>query len=226
MAFVRHTQDIYEYQKKKKRPVAIIWISEIHFDDVDHRLHGDHLFLFSPTTTILLIFLLNFLTQLSLLHSPLLYCHTKHRLPSRTTPSCRLLSPKSWLLLRLKNLNRVNFTSWDKIRYNPEAFSKNLNLLEYCIFELTKLYRLEIVNPNSGSLCYTFRVDRAIFSADGSSLLVIYNGKQLAILRLRVEKWTQVGRNCYCSDIMLYKGKFYAIDEWGQVVVIDSLTLE
>ncbi|XP_059640547.1 F-box protein At2g17036-like [Cornus florida] len=118
----------------------------------------------------------------------------------------------------------------------PKKFPKVLNLLNFRITEMCKVYNLEFVDLSKKKIEMDWEESKLIrtkkvvvssnpWTSDGVdyAVIAIQKGK-LWFLKFGDEKWSAVDdpKQSHFDDCVYHKGKFYAVDHRGRTVVIGS----
>lgn len=118
----------------------------------------------------------------------------------------------------------------------PQRFPKVLNLLNHHVFELGQEYVLHHINypgPSSHNELGNLYMEKVALlgmeDLNDFALLTIHVSGKLAVFRPGNGKWTiiQDMQSPY-DDVILYKGKFYAVDNSGRTMLVGldlSITL-
>lgn len=114
------------------------------------------------------------------------------------------------------------------LKFTYEALQDEMNLLELRIHELTKSYMI----VNTEGVCVS-EINRVVMFPDSPwidtkncAVLAIFGDGKLGLAKLRDKKWTIIeGRNFARGDVIVYRGKFYAVDRRGIVFSIDSSSM-
>lgn len=111
------------------------------------------------------------------------------------------------------------------VKYDNEVFRKEVNLLDFRIYEVAKSYTLGYIN---GALVP--RITKVVMFPDCPwidvkycTIVAVYAGGKLGFAKHGDYKWTLIDdRNFHYDDVIVYKGQFYAVDRWGTIFWIDS----
>ena len=113
----------------------------------------------------------------------------------------------------------INPLSPLQIQPLPDSFPKVIKSLQFRVFELAKSYTLQFSNLNHCN--YKVGLNP---NPDCPSLMIVAAGV-LWHLKLGHDRWTaiedRISQLSY-DDVIVYKGKFCAVDECGRTVLIDS----
>ncbi|KAF7829019.1 F-box protein SKIP23-like [Senna tora] len=121
----------------------------------------------------------------------------------------------------------IGFTLGDLSPRLPES----LNLLDYKISEVTKLYRLEFGEITCG-LAYhvneiksTYASKVALCYEGGAfAIMALHSSGQLSFWKMGDKEWTRIDddrHGVHYDDVLYRKGKFYAVESSGFTVMID-----
>ncbi|GMN28836.1 hypothetical protein TIFTF001_002187 [Ficus carica] len=158
---------------------------------------------------------------LSLTQSTLYYLNQPSLSPSSS-------SSRGWLVkIRegrddLQN-HLINPLSPLKICPFPDPFPKTLNLSNFRVFEVAKCYGLQFPNGSFG--CF-----KVAFSPNPRPSLMIVTSGLLWHLQLsgHDNRWVLIDdmiSPLSYDDVVLYRGKFFAVDDYGRAVLIDPSSL-
>ncbi|XP_062077217.1 F-box protein SKIP23-like [Humulus lupulus] len=134
-------------------------------------------------------------------------------------------SPSGWIVKIKENqelgqqLHLINPLSPLRVHPLPDSFPKVLNSLQFRVFELTKSYTLQYSNLNHCNYKVALNPNQ-----DCPSLMVVAAGV-LWHLKLGQDRWTAIDdmeSQLSYEDVIVYRGKFCAVDEFGRAVVVDS----
>ncbi|KAL6963644.1 hypothetical protein U1Q18_034651 [Sarracenia purpurea var. burkii] len=156
--------------------------------------------------------------------------------PHRRTPP--FSSSDGWLIKIDQDVPQrtrlVNPLSRSHTNPLPETFPRRLDLLKYRISELGREYILQYINyrPFANSIndagnLYMEKVALCSKECSGSGidsyvLLTIHVSGKLAMFKFRDRKWVIIDDlpSPY-DDVILFDGRFYAVDNTGRTVVVD-----
>ncbi|KAJ7944093.1 F-box protein [Quillaja saponaria] len=141
-------------------------------------------------------------------------------------------TPKSWLV------NIENSEEIGKVRYkDPISLYKNknlsgmvLNLLDYKVFEVSKVYNLRFVgngeNPESKMRIHEMdSIVKVVVSNDPFLVMAVHANGKLGIWKMTDNTWINIEEDrehIHYVDIAHHKGKFYAVDLRGNFISVDS----
>ncbi|XVF51969.1 hypothetical protein PTKIN_Ptkin04bG0227000 [Pterospermum kingtungense] len=105
----------------------------------------------------------------------------------------------------------------------PYNFPKGSNLLDFRVIELKEEYVLDFDYLTHGSGYNTRKVAFSCLDSNANDfvLLSIIAFGYLAMFKSSDQKWTKFPSSY--DDVILYKGKFYAVDESGRTVLVVGL---
>ncbi|KAI8536908.1 hypothetical protein RHMOL_Rhmol10G0293300 [Rhododendron molle] len=147
--------------------------------------------------------------------------------------------PKAWIIKVSENLPKgkmrlLNPLSMDIITPLPQNFPTRIDLSQFRISEICRSCSLGLTydfdNPdyiNQFSMAQKHQgmvnsVQKAVFF-DDLTAVVIHIYSDVAVLRLGEERWTQLVRHRgNYRDLIKFKGKVYAVNHWGESLMIDS----
>ncbi|XP_038883219.1 putative F-box protein At1g65770 [Benincasa hispida] len=115
------------------------------------------------------------------------------------------------------------------LKFTYEALRDEMNLLEFRIHELAKSYT--IVNTEG---VYVSDIRKVVMFPDSPwidkkncAVLAIFRDGKLGFAKLRDNKWTMFEKHNFAGgDVIVYRGKFYAVDRRGRIFSIDSWSME
>lgn len=175
-----------------------------------------------------------------------------HRLEPLDAPSNSSGSPKGWLVTieegepgKMLILNPLSLFQDPQL---PVTFPKVLNLLDFRVSEISRAYYLEYTDSNSIPDDFAensflsvpkvvdfaenpfLSVPKVVVSSDPDwtssdlAVLVLKNIGKLVLFKQGDVEWTissDFPSSCF-DDIINYKGNFYATDQAGRLVMLDS----
>lgn len=121
------------------------------------------------------------------------------------------------------------------IQHLPKNFPKVLNTLNFRVREVGKAYGLRFFDVRGKPITsFEFKsilIKKVIMFSKGDEygLMMIHIRGRLALWRLGEEKWSLIddgAEKSHFDDVIYYKGRFYAIDYKGRIVVIDADSLK
>uniref|UniRef100_A0A0A0KHE7 KIB1-4 beta-propeller domain-containing protein n=1 Tax=Cucumis sativus TaxID=3659 RepID=A0A0A0KHE7_CUCSA len=132
-------------------------------------------------------------------------------------------SAKEGILRFLRPLYLSNF------KFTFEALPHEINSLEFRIRELAKLYML----VNTEGVCVS-EIRKVVMFPDSPWIdtkncivFAIFVDGKLGFTKLTDEKWTMIEKHNFArGDVIVYRGKFYAVDRRGEVFSVDSSSME
>ncbi|XP_016651559.1 PREDICTED: F-box protein At2g17690-like [Prunus mume] len=108
------------------------------------------------------------------------------------------------------------------IKQLPDSYPKLINLLEYRVFEVAKVYGLRLRDRRFGNTRVAMSLNLDFPSVMMVGMRRLWNGK----LGVDSKKCIQVsrlgGEHSFYEDVIFYQGKFYAVCRNGTAVVVDS----
>eukprot|EP00261_Vitis_vinifera_P017245 XP_010646838.1 PREDICTED: F-box protein SKIP23-like [Vitis vinifera] len=166
----------------------------------------------------------------SLIESTLYYLQ-----PLRQTPDS-----KEALLVKLEEpkpekVRLMDTFSRRAIQHLPKNFPKVLNTLDFRVREVGKTYGLRFFDVRGKPITrFEFKsilIKKVIMFSKGDEygLMMIRFRGGLALWRLGEKKWSLIddgAEKSHFDDVIYYKGRFYAIDYIGRIVVIDVDSLK
>ncbi|KAK9283624.1 hypothetical protein L1049_011874 [Liquidambar formosana] len=149
-------------------------------------------------------------------------------------PSSSSSSSKGWLV-RLKEEEEPNKMRMLSpladvpIESLPTSFPKILNLLDFRISEIHKSYRPQClflfqmaIFPPYVSKLAVLPSNAVPTPTDNYVFMMIYDRGRLRFMKSGDEEWTAIEEDCSnYSDVISYKGQFYAVNKTGRAVVVD-----
>ncbi|KAK9286207.1 hypothetical protein L1049_014591 [Liquidambar formosana] len=154
--------------------------------------------------------------------------------PTTTPPS----DPNGWLIkIEEANPDRMhllNPLSRCEFKPLPTNFPRVLDLLKFSVSELGQEYVLQYMNyrPSATSMgdAANLYMEKVVFcpefcprsgSIDGYVLLTIHVSGKLTMFKSGEKKWTVIDdMPSPYDDVVLFDGKFYAVDSTGRTVVV------
>ncbi|KAL4020273.1 hypothetical protein IC575_019044 [Cucumis melo] len=155
--------------------------------------------------------------------------HHKTFSSASSSTSSSYCAAEGWLAkVESTKLGKMRFLHPLSTRYakcNSDLFRKEVNLLDFGIYEVAKSYTLGYTNGSPVP-----RITKVVMFPDSPwidvkkcTILAVYAGGKLGFAKHGDDKWTLIDhRNFHYDDVIVYKGQFYAVDRWGTVFWIDS----
>ena len=166
----------------------------------------------------------------SLIESTLYYLQPLRQTPdSKEALLVKLEEPKPGKGRLMDTLSRC------AIQHLPKNFPKVLNTLNFRVREVGKAYGLRFFDVRGKPITrFEFKsilIKKVIMFSKGDEygLMMIHIRGRLALWRLGEEKWSLIddgAEKSHFDDVIYYKGRFYAIDYKGRIVVIDADSLK
>ncbi|KAG7034052.1 putative F-box protein, partial [Cucurbita argyrosperma subsp. argyrosperma] len=160
----------------------------------------------------------------TLLHRRIIYCFSPlhHHRTSNSSSSRLFTKDKS---AKLGTVRFVDLFSNLLVVFDDETFRKDVNFLDFRIYEVAKSYALQytrgglvsgitkvIMYPDSGWTDFRTRI-----------IVAVYGRGKLGFAKHGDDNWTLIDDvNFHYNDVIMYKGQVYAVDKWGTVFWIDS----
>lgn len=120
-----------------------------------------------------------------------------------------------------------------KVERLPDGFPKVLNLFNFKVSAISKAYGLQYVGrpnepPTEFNELKSISIKKVVTSSSGSgeyAIMAIHTAGKLGYIKLGDKEWSIINdghSRSHYDDIAYHKGKFYALDFTGRVLVIDS----
>ncbi|KAL6345407.1 hypothetical protein AAG906_015890 [Vitis piasezkii] len=154
----------------------------------------------------------------SLIESTLYYLQPLRQTPdSKEALLVKLEEPKPGKVRLMDTLSRR------AIQHLPKNFPKVLNTLDFRVREVGKTYGLRFFDVRGKP------ITRFEFKSILITKVIMFSKEGLALWRLGEKKWSLIddgAEKSHFDDVIYYKGRFYAIDYIGRIVVIDADSLK
>ena len=140
--------------------------------------------------------------------------------PPDDNPNPSTSSSKSWLVKveefepgRVRLLDPLSSL---QIRFLQESFPKVINLLDFRVVEVGKVYKLEYssdVNIAGVNKLVLFPNSAMTSCVEDAVIFALFHEGKLGSIKYGDENWTLVDdHNFYYDDIIVYKGQSYVVD--------------
>ncbi|KAJ7944091.1 F-box protein SKIP23-like [Quillaja saponaria] len=152
---------------------------------------------------------------------------------NETSDNGRKKTPKSWLvnIEYSEEVGKVRYLDPFSPFWNRNLSGKVLNLLDYKVFEVSKVYNLQFVgtgeNPENEISIHemdSITIRKVVLSNDPFLVMAIHTDAELGIWKMTDNTWINIDdghEHSHYVDIAYHKGKFYAGDSMGHDISVD-----
>lgn len=138
-----------------------------------------------------------------------------------------------------QRMHLLNPLSGVRFKPLPDSFVRNLDMLKFRVSELGQEYVMHYIDyrPYANSLgeASTLYMEKVVFRQDGNfdglsagvgyKLLTIHVSGRLAMYESGDKKWKVIKEmQSPYDDVKLYRGRFYAVDNTGRMVMVESVS--